>query len=511
MDKLSEILQSLLKLKKSYLILKDNPLTIEQFLKNNQEKLEKLSKIKEELTEKKAKIQATGEELKKKLKNISSIEGKCPTCDRPLEKHTQQELIQELEEQLKKLRTEYKELNKKDKEISQQLKIEKEVEPFLQKFKELFDKYSELEKEKTDLKARISVLNSQIKAVADIEKEKQELEKFLTENKNTYHTFVELSRYLKNTDMDSLKKQLETIKNEIQKLTQKIKITDQNQIKQEIEKLKKAEKEYIQILSLIEEKEKISQEIENLQRTIKENTQKIEELKPMLVDEEKIDQQLKELKEKNNQIQQQLKEKNEQLSQIQQELGKTTGQYETLQKEITKTKEAIETAQKIEEKIKKYKKVEEALGPRGIQKIIRDNALYELPRITNIIFSAFDFPFQQVKFSENFDISLLAPTVEKTDRYVSASAISGGQRVALGLALRLAIGKFLSNKAEFLILDEPTVHLDQQRRNELINILINLKERKFVRQLIIVTHDTEVEDAADSIYYVERGVVKPVG
>ncbi len=322
---------------------------------------------------------------------------------------------------------------------------------------------------------------------------------------------MELSRYLKNTDVDNLKKQLETIKNDIQKLIQKIKITDQNQIKQEIEKLKKAEKEYIQILSLVEEKEKISQEIENLKKTIKENTQKIEELKPMLVNQEKIDQQLKELKEKNNQLQQQLKEKNDQLSQIQQELGKTTGQYETLQKEITKTKEAIETAQKIEEKIKKYKKVEEALGPRGIQKIIRDNALYELPRITNIIFSAFDFPFQQVKFSENFDISLLAPTVEKTDRYVSASAISGGQRVALGLALRLAIGKFLSNKAEFLILDEPTVHLDQQRRNELINILINLKERKFVRQLIIVTHDTEVEDAADSIYYVERGTVKPIG
>jgi len=61
-----------------------------------------------------------------------------------------------------------------------------------------------------------------------------------------------------------------------------------------------------------------------------------------------------------------------------------------------------------------------------------------------------------------------------------------------------------------LILDEPTVHLDDQRRSELINLLLELKRKNFVRQLIIVTHDTEVEDAADNIYYVESGTVKSI-
>ena len=114
------------------------------------------------------------------------------------------------------------------------------------------------------------------------------------------------------------------------------------------------------------------------------------------------------------------------------------------------------------------------------------------------------------EFSEEFDISLSVPTFEKEDRFVPISSISGGQRVALGLALRLAIGRFLASKADFIILDEPTIHLDQQRRSDLVDIMISLKEKKFVKQLILVTHDTEIEDAADSIYYVQKGKVKTI-
>ncbi|NPA54507.1 MAG: AAA family ATPase, partial [Aquificae bacterium] len=191
-------------------------------------------------------------------------------------------------------------------------------------------------------------------------------------------------------------------------------------------------------------------------------------------------------------------------------LGNIEGELKRIQKEIEIYHETLKEIKKINAKIYKYEKIEFALGTKGIQKVIRENALYRLPKIVNIIFSSFDFPFSQIKFSENFDIFLLAPTIEKKDRFVNINSISGGQRVALGLALRIAISRFLSNKADFLILDEPTVHLDNQRRNDLINILIDLKEKSLVNQLILVTHDTEVEDAADTIYYVKNGKVQLV-
>jgi len=73
--------------------------------------------------------------------------------------------------------------------------------------------------------------------------------------------------------------------------------------------------------------------------------------------------------------------------------------------------------------------------------------------------------------------------------------------------LRLAIARAVAGpKLELMMLDEPTIHLDEERRRELVEVL-----KKFFRegprvlpQLILVTHDREVEEAADVVYVVSR-------
>ncbi|RLF11513.1 MAG: hypothetical protein DRJ98_03190, partial [Thermoprotei archaeon] len=70
-----------------------------------------------------------------------------------------------------------------------------------------------------------------------------------------------------------------------------------------------------------------------------------------------------------------------------------------------------------------------------------------------------------------------------------------------------AIARALAGpRLELMMLDEPTVHLDDERRRELVEVL-----KKFFRegprilpQLILVTHDREVEEAADTVYLVTR-------
>jgi len=53
-------------------------------------------------------------------------------------------------------------------------------------------------------------------------------------------------------------------------------------------------------------------------------------------------------------------------------------------------------------------------------------------------------------------------------------------------------------------MDEPTIHLDPERRRELVRLLANLRgERGLIPQAIIVTHDPEVEQAANQVYRVE--------
>jgi len=74
-----------------------------------------------------------------------------------------------------------------------------------------------------------------------------------------------------------------------------------------------------------------------------------------------------------------------------------------------------------------------------------------------------------------------------------AIMLSGGQRVAVSIAFLLALSELLSTMG-FVILDEPTTHLDEKRREDLVAVLSALRN---VPQLIIVDHNPELKDAAD--------------
>jgi len=84
---------------------------------------------------------------------------------------------------------------------------------------------------------------------------------------------------------------------------------------------------------------------------------------------------------------------------------------------------------------------------------------------------------------------------------MSLEELSGGQQVAFALALRFALSENFNQKMELLILDEPTVHLDQTRRTALTELIKSLKGK--LSQVIVITHDPEIESAADSLVKVE--------
>jgi exonuclease SbcC len=79
-----------------------------------------------------------------------------------------------------------------------------------------------------------------------------------------------------------------------------------------------------------------------------------------------------------------------------------------------------------------------------------------------------------------------------------ARRLSGGQQVLASMAFLMALSEVLS-QLDFLILDEPTTHLDENRRKELVNVLENLRR---VPQLIIVDHHPELLAAADARFQV---------
>jgi exonuclease SbcC len=100
---------------------------------------------------------------------------------------------------------------------------------------------------------------------------------------------------------------------------------------------------------------------------------------------------------------------------------------------------------------------------------------------------------ENFEFSEDYEF-----IVTRAGHKRHAHRLSGGQQVLASMAFLMALGEVLS-ELDFLILDEPTTHLDENRRKELVNVLENLRR---VPQLIIVDHHPELLAAADTRFQV---------
>ncbi|HDR1022972.1 TPA: ABC transporter ATP-binding protein [Pasteurella multocida] len=81
-------------------------------------------------------------------------------------------------------------------------------------------------------------------------------------------------------------------------------------------------------------------------------------------------------------------------------------------------------------------------------------------------------------------------------------SLSGGQRQ------RIAIARAAINKSAILILDEPTVGLDQESETQVISALENLMKG---RTTIMITHDLALAARTDRILFVDRGVIVEQG
>jgi exonuclease SbcC len=88
-------------------------------------------------------------------------------------------------------------------------------------------------------------------------------------------------------------------------------------------------------------------------------------------------------------------------------------------------------------------------------------------------------------------------------------SLSGGEQVSVALALRLGMASLLgASNLNLMILDEPTTHLDAERKKALVGVLSQLSDITNVgkpMQFIIITHDAEIfEDSnVEKIYKFE--------
>lgn len=132
---------------------------------------------------------------------------------------------------------------------------------------------------------------------------------------------------------------------------------------------------------------------------------------------------------------------------------------------------------------------------REIQPAIRRSLVSRISQSANDYLKRLygDAEIQNFELTEDYEFN-----VTRAGHKKHASRLSGGQQVLASMAFLLALSEVLS-QLDFIILDEPTTHLDENRRKELVSVLENLRR---VPQLIIVDHHPELLEAADTRFKV---------
>ncbi len=114
----------------------------------------------------------------------------------------------------------------------------------------------------------------------------------------------------------------------------------------------------------------------------------------------------------------------------------------------------------------------------------------------------FNMDYNSVSFKVAEDGRILVTLTSRSGEDADPSGLSGGERIVFALAVAMALARLSAVRAGFMILDEPTAGLDEERRRVLVEVLRRMGGG--IPQLIVVTHDEEVRNAADVVYRVSK-------
>ena len=197
------------------------------------------------------------------------------------------------------------------------------------------------------------------------------------------------------------------------------------------------------------------------------------------------------------------------LSQIDQEYGEISGNIKKISLKLEKLGTTLKDLKHVHGYVGELEEIQNSVynrdGPVG--KSLRSWALEVISVKASEYLEKLNTKIQRISLSEKTrDVNIACYSRNTT---LELESLSGGEQVSIALALRLGMAHLLgASNLNFMILDEPTTHLDSERRKSLVNVLsqlTNIKQNGSSMQFIIITHDAEIFDdsSVENIYKFE--------
>ncbi len=204
-----------------------------------------------------------------------------------------------------------------------------------------------------------------------------------------------------------------------------------------------------------------------------------------------------------------ISEKQDELSRIDQEIGAVTENICETEQQIELLKKTISEVKVVREYVEELDAIQSNIFNRdgSVATSLRSWALNTISVKASEYLALLNTKIQRILLSEK--IRDVVITCYSRNEVLELESLSGGEQVSVALALRLGMANLLgASHLNLIILDEPTTHLDAERRKSLVTVLSQLSNITNVgmpMQFIIITHDSEIfeDSTVERIYKFE--------
>ncbi len=282
----------------------------------------------------------------------------------------------------------------------------------------------------------------------------------------------------------------------------------------EVEEVEKRIKEAIEVEKIVERRnrlEKLSQElkekIERDEKRLKDLEEKIESLRKSLEEKENIIKDGEGIVEEMEKLRKDIESSEGRLKDLIGRISSLEGERKTLRERKDKLEKTIEEKMKLKEKINILSEYIAWLQDYFVPSIdiIEKHVLRSINEEFNALFQKW---FGMLLETADIDVKIdetFTPIVTQNGYELDINSLSGGERTSIAFAYRLALNLLVrkvctSLKSNLLILDEPTDGFSKEQLNRVRDVLTELN----AEQLILVSHERELEGFADKILYVRK-------
>ena len=204
-----------------------------------------------------------------------------------------------------------------------------------------------------------------------------------------------------------------------------------------------------------------------------------------------------------------IKEKQLKSSQIDQQIGAIDGKISKGQEQIKIIQNAISELIIVKKYMTKLDNIHSSIFSRdgSVATSLRSWALNAISAKASEYLMLLNTKIQRIHLTEKArDITIMCYSRKES---LDLESLSGGEQVSVALALRLGMANLLgASNLNMMILDEPTTHLDAERKKSLVGVLSqlgNIANSETPMQFIIITHDAEIfeDSTVERIYRFE--------